>query len=481
MKTTITNKTKGLLTFAKALMVTLVLGTASTAVAQCTAIYGFNINTSNNGQVSFSASSSGAMTPYFEWSFGDGNTGYGYYASHTYATGTYNVCLVMQDSSSSCMDTSCFSVTVINNSTPTGGGCNAYFVAHDSLNYVFFEDQTSGSGPFTYAWNYGDGNTGTAAGGSYHSYASTGTYYVCLTVSNGAGCSSTYCDSITISSNGMSGACMGIVNPVFTAAASGPDGVFSNSPSGSGQVYTWDFGDGSQSNVAGSTTHHYTANGTYYVCLVVFDTAGTDSCQYCTNVTITDYPACHASYFIVQDSLNSFQYNLYNTSSTTVGSPYYYWDFGDGYTSTLPYPSHTYAGNGPYYLCLTIADSTGAGYCTDMYCDSLAAGRSEGITVTVVAPLTTGISEQVITTSLANFPNPFSGSTTINYTISADAAVELNIIDLLGNNVASLENSHKAAGSYSVVWNADNVAQGMYLLQMRANNSATIKKIIVNK
>ena len=479
MKTTGTNKTKGLLQLAKAFAVLMMICSASTASA-CTAIFGFTIDPSNNGQVTFNGSSSGAVSPYYTWYYGDGTTGYGANTLHTYASGTYQVALILQDSSSSCVDTNLFLVTVINNSTPTGGGCNAYFVAHDSLNYVLFENLSTGSG-LTYAWTYGDGTTATAVGNAYHTYASTGTYIVCLTVSNMLGCSSTYCDSVTIHSNGMSGACMGIVNPVFTASDSGAFGVFINSPSTPNQMYGWDFGDGSYGSTIGNTTHHYAANGTYYVCLSAFDTLTLDSCHYCTYVNITAYPGCYASYYIVQDSLDSYQYNLYNTSYTTLGSPSYYWDFGDGATSTLPYPSHTYAGNGPYYLCLTIADSSAAGYCTDTYCDSLAAGRSEGITVTVVAPLTTGISEQTIATSLENYPNPFSGSTTINYTIAADAAVELNVVDLLGNKVASLENSHKAAGSYSVVWNAGDVAQGMYLLQMRANNSVSIRKIIVNK
>lgn len=52
----------------------------------------------------------------------------------------------------------------------------------------------------------------------------------------------------------------------------------------------------------------------------------------------------------------------------SFGNPMtYLWDFGDGGTSTLQSPSHTYTGNGPYNLCLTITN----GSCSDTYCDSV--------------------------------------------------------------------------------------------------------------
>jgi PKD repeat protein len=49
------------------------------------------------------------------------------------------------------------------------------------------------------------------------------------------------------------------------------------------------------------------------------------------------------------------------------------WDFGDGGTSTLQNPSHTYNGMGPYLVCLTIATSGG---CSSTHCDSVSLGGS---------------------------------------------------------------------------------------------------------
>lgn len=61
---------------------------------------------------------------------------------------------------------------------------------------VDFVDASSGS-PVAYAWDFGDGNTDTQANPT-HTYSSDGTYTVCLTVTNAAGCDDTTCQSITI-------------------------------------------------------------------------------------------------------------------------------------------------------------------------------------------------------------------------------------------------------------------------------------------
>jgi PKD repeat protein len=82
---------------------------------------------------------------------------------------------------------------------------------------------------------------------------------------------------------------------------------------------------------------------------------------------------CNANFTMLQDSINTYSYIIYNNSS--VGNNYsYFWDFGDGNTSNLEFPTHTYAGVGPYQLCLTVTDTSG---CNDTFCDSLYAGRNE--------------------------------------------------------------------------------------------------------
>jgi PKD repeat protein len=129
----------------------------------------------------------------YTWSFGDGSTAVGPYPNHYYsATGQYNVCLTV--SNASCTITECSWIVV----NPTNNACIAdFWVFADSLNNtVYLVNNSSFNANMQYTWDFGDGNTAT---GQYptHTYANYGTYVVCLTISDGAGCSDTYCQSVT--------------------------------------------------------------------------------------------------------------------------------------------------------------------------------------------------------------------------------------------------------------------------------------------
>ena len=75
---------------------------------------------------------------------------------------------------------------------------------------------------------------------------------------------------------------------------------------------------------------------------------------------------CQADF--VQDSsvCPSVSYTDQSTSSSTIIG--WYWDFGDGTTSTTPYGSHTYLADGNYVVCLTTVSSDS---CTSTYCDTI--------------------------------------------------------------------------------------------------------------
>jgi len=369
-----------------------------------------------------------------------------------------------------------------NSNAQPAGSCSALFTPFDSLGYGYFYNQSSPMNAIS-LWDFGDGSTGVSMGDITHPYNAIGTYYVCLTIIDSVNsCSSTYCDSIRITSgSGGGGMCLGVVNPYFAATDSLGYGVFSNVPTGTGVVYHWDFGDGTTSNVVGSTTHNYTTNGTYFVCLNVFETGGSyDSCSYCSYVTIGNPMGgtCSAYFNLVQDSTNLYNYTAYSYASS--GMLYsYFWDFGDGTTSNLQYPSHTYSGSGPYVLCLTITDNAS---CTATYCDSLYAGRGgSGINLNVVPGTVTSINEIELIQSLENYPNPFNSLTTVSYTLSMDARVELLVVNLLGEKVALLESNTKQAGNHKIDFNADGIAEGMYLLQLKVDNKVSTKKIVISK
>ena len=61
---------------------------------------------------------------------------------------------------------------------------------------------TGGSGTYSFLWSFGDGTSSTAAFPS-HQYANGGPYALCLTIDDGAGCTSTHCDTVSVDANGM--------------------------------------------------------------------------------------------------------------------------------------------------------------------------------------------------------------------------------------------------------------------------------------
>ncbi len=64
---------------------------------------------------------------------------------------------------------------------------------------------------------------------------------------------------------------------------------------------------------------------------------------------------------------------------------------------------------------------------------------------------------------LQNYPNPFSGSTTIGFSVREAGDVMLRIYDMMGREIATVHEGFVPAGSHSVRFEAQNLASGTYL------------------
>ena len=153
--------------------------------------------------VSCTSTSSGSGTIVsYAWTFGDGGTASTASPSHTYSTGgTYTICLTVtavDSAGDTCTDKICTPHTV---SGPSPDTCDADFGYYpdsaDDCIMHFYSTSTSTSLITTYSWSFGDGGTITGNPRS-HTYATTGYYYVCLTITDSLGCTSTKCDTVFV-------------------------------------------------------------------------------------------------------------------------------------------------------------------------------------------------------------------------------------------------------------------------------------------
>ena len=280
---------------------------------------------------------------------------------------------------------------------------------------------------FTYAWNFGDGSTGSGASLS-HTYTTAGTYTVTLSVTDAdGGAVSKITKSLT-------------VKPVPTATFSGPTSVsegttnatvaFTGATGGNGTyTYSYDFSNSGTFEITGSTSasavipESYLDDGpaTLVVHGRITDSLGGYS-DYTTTITVNDVaPTPHIGLPAGADATLAATFTASATSPSTAdtnGGFTYAWNFGDGSTAGGASVSHSYATAGTYTITLTATDIDGAvGTTTASF---------------AVAPLPTATFAdpsvpEGSTTETLNFINPTGGNPgyTYSYDFNNDGVFEV--------------------------------------------------------
>ncbi len=80
-----------------------------------------------------------------------------------------------------------------------------------------------------------------------------------------------------------------------------------------------------------------------------------------------------------------------------------------------------------------------------------------------------------------NYPNPFNPSTRIDYTLDKSSNVELSVYNVTGQKIATLVNSLQNVGNHHAVWNASDAPAGIYLYELKTENTSQIKKMMLVK
>jgi PKD repeat protein len=298
----------------------------------------------------------------YKWDFGDGSpVSNDPNPSHTYATPGIRTATLTVTDNEGATDVKTVSVTAGPfNVGPTAAGTAVPTDGRAPLPVAFDSAGSSDSDGtiVSYKWDFGDGspleNTPTAS----HTYA-PGTWTATLTVTDNDGATAT--KAFTIHST---------VNIAPTAVASGTPGqglaplsvsfssALSSDPDGTIVSTSWDFGDGSPVDTSANPTHVYAA-GHWTATLTVTDNEGGVG-----TATVSSFANVAPSVVATAD-VTSGDGPLLVTfhgdgSSDTDGSiASYSWAFGDGGTSTLANPTHTYA-PGQYTATLTVTDNSGA-------------------------------------------------------------------------------------------------------------------------
>jgi len=75
-----------------------------------------------------------------------------------------------------------------------------------------------------------------------------------------------------------------------------------------------------------------------------------------------------------------------------------------------------------------------------------------------------------------NYPNPFNPSTSINFELSKNSNIQLTIYDLLGDEIETLIDKEMPLGNYTILYNAKNLASGIYIYKLEINDNPEFSK-----
>ncbi len=277
------------------------------------------------------------------WDFGDSATSDIENPTHTYSEpGTYTVSLTVSGLGGTDTETKTGYITVY---APVTADFSATPLSGIAPLEVSFTNLSTGTYD-TLTWDFGDSATSDVENPT-HIYSETGTYTVSLTVSGFGGTDTeTKTGYITVyapvtadfSATPLSG-----IAPLEIA--------FTNLSTGTYDTLTWNFGDGGTSNLE-NPAHTYSEPGTYTVSLTVSGLGGTDTETKTGYITV--YAPVTADFSATPLSgIAPLEIAFTNLSTGTYDT--YTWDFGDGETSALENPAHTYSEPGTYTVSLTVS------------------------------------------------------------------------------------------------------------------------------
>lgn len=239
------------------------------------------------------------------------------------------------------------------NSPPTanpGGPYSGY--RNQSVTFSGHMSSDPNGDPLTYAWDFGDGTSGTGVAPT-HAYTAYGSYTVTLVVNDGVYNSAPVSTTVTIFNRSPS-ANPGGPYSGYRNQAIAFNGAGSSDPDGDPLTYEWDFGDGT-SGTGPTPTHAYAASGTYNVRLLVHDGYVGSYAVFTTATVSNRVPVVNPGGPYTGYRNEPIVFNGSGTDSDG-DALLFSWNFGDGTSGSGTTVSHAYTALGSYTATLTAND-----------------------------------------------------------------------------------------------------------------------------
>ncbi len=326
--------------------------------------------------VSFNAALSkpatGRTISSYAWNFGDGGAaGTGVNPSRTFSnTGTFSVVLTVTDDIG---QSGTVSKTITVTATPSDPPTAAFVFSPGSpqVNQAVLFDATQSTvaagHTLSYAWNFGDSQTGTGVTPS-HTYTAAGTYSVVLKVTDNTTLqTATTTRTVTVTSTGQPPTADFVFSPAAPQVNQSVlfDATASTVAQGHALSYAWNFGDnGTGTGV--TPNHTYTSAGTFSVVLKVTDTTTGQTATATKAVAVSSAgstPPPTASFVFSPQLPVTAQAVSFNATQSSAAAGHsivsYSWNFGDGSTGTGVTPTHPYTTAGSFSVVLVVTDDLG--------------------------------------------------------------------------------------------------------------------------